>query len=249
MLSPRAQRGLALQRAVARALSPLSTFAVVVLLRVWLHLRLDGAAEARRTYAALRDEGGPVLVCANHLTLIDSALVAWALGTPAWYVRHFASLPWNVPERRNFASTRLRRALAYVYKCVPVLRGGDRAGVADTLARFVHVLSRGDTGLLFPEGGRSRSARVEVEGAAYGVGRVVKALPACRVLCVYLRGDRQDRYSDLPAKGDLLRVRVARLEPKSDSPGLRGSRDIARQIAAKLAEMEREHFAALEAAA
>ena len=33
------------------------------------------------------------------------------------------------------------------------------------------------------------------------------------------------------------------LEPKSDHAGLRGSREVARQIAARLAEMEREHFA------
>ena len=32
------------------------------------------------------------------------------------------------------------------------------------------------------------------------------------------------------------------LEPKSDSTGLRGSRDVARQIVTRLAEMEQEHF-------
>ena len=89
---------------------------------------------------------------------------------------------------------------------------------------------------------------VEVENAAYGVGRIVRSLPGCRVLCVYLRGERQHGYTDLPARGDRLWVSLSPLlEPKSDHAGLRGSRDVARQIAARLSEMEQAHFARLEA--
>jgi hypothetical protein len=40
----------------------------------------------------------------------------------------------------------------------------------------------------------------------------------------------------------VFRGRTALLEPKSDERGLRGSLDIARQIVAKLAELERSHF-------
>ncbi len=241
-LSPRSRRALDLQRVIARLLSPLTTSAVWLLVRGALGLRLVDAAEARRLYRELRSDPGPLLVCANHLTLIDSVLVAWALGPPLWWVPHFRSLPWNVPEERNFASTWPRRLLSYVYKCVPIARGGSRGKVAETLNRITHLLERGEVALLFPEAGRSRTGRVEVERAAYGVGRVVKALPDCRVLCVYLRGERQEGYSDLPARGDRLHVQVAALEPKSDHGGLRGSRDIARQITAKLADMEQTYF-------
>jgi 1-acyl-sn-glycerol-3-phosphate acyltransferase len=76
-------------------------------------------------------------------------------------------------------------------KCLPVTRGGERTAVADVLNRFVYLLSQGEVGMIFPEGGRSRSGRVEVDMAAPGVGRVVTTLPGCRVLCVYLRGERQ----------------------------------------------------------
>jgi len=246
-LSPSARRGLAIQRLVALALAPISTFAVAGLLRVWLRLRVEGVEATRRTYRALLAESdAPLLICANHLTLIDSALIAWALGSPGWYLRHFSALPWNVPEQKNFAATRLQRVLSYVLKCVPLTRGGDRADVAQTLSRFTHLLRTGEVGLLFPEGGRSRSGRVEVERAAYGVGRIVKEVPGCRVLCCYLRGDLQHEYSDLPARGDRLRVTLAPLEPKTDLRGLRGSRDIARQITSKLAEMEATHFARVE---
>lgn len=243
-LPRRVRLALALQRTLALAVSPLTTLAVALLLRVWLRLRVENRAEARRTWRAhWRAREGPLLLCANHLTMIDSALIAWALAPPLWYVANFSALPWNVPERTHFASTLPQRILAYLYKCLPIVRGGSRDELADQLARFAWLVSRGEAGLIFPEGGRSRTGRVEVENAAFGVGRIVKSVPGCRVLCVYLRGERQASYSGVPARGDRLHVSLSTLEPKSDHAGLRGSRDVARQIAARLAEMEREYFA------
>ena len=245
---PRRERlALALQRTLALLVSPLTTLVVAWLLRGWLRLRVENLEEGRRAWREIwRTREGPLLICANHLTMIDSALIAWALASPLWYVRHFAALPWNVPERTHFAATFAQRVVTYLLKCLPIVRGGSRDEVADTLARFGHVLSRGEAGLIFPEGGRSRSGRVEVENAAYGVGRIVRSLPGCRVLCVYLRGELQQGYSDLPTRGDRLWISLAApLEPKSDHAGLRGSRDVARQIAARLAEMEQAHFARL----
>lgn len=242
-LSPRDRAAVVLQRTVALVLSPLSTLAVGVLLRAWLRLSVVDGDAARRTYQRIRAESdAPLLVCGNHLTMVDSALIAFALGSPLWYVRHFSSLPWNVPEQTHFAHTPVRKLLAYVYKCLPIVRGGSREALGATLARFTWLLERGEVGLIYPEGGRSRSGRVEVENAAYGVGRIVRGVPGCRVLCVYLRGERQEHYSALPAKGDRLHVALAEIWPKSESEGLRGSRDVARQITAKLAEMEQDYF-------
>jgi hypothetical protein len=245
-LPQRARVTLALQRAVCTALSPLTTVAAWALLRGWLRLRFVEIGELRRAYRSFRSESdGPLLVCGNHLTMIDSALIAYALGSPLWYVLHFASLPWNVPDRNVFAGGPWQRALTYAFKCLPIARGGSRAEVADTIARFTHLLQRGDVGLIFPEGGRSRTGRVEVENAAYGVGRIVKGVSGCRVLCVYVRGDAQRAYSGLPARGDTVRARIAWLEPKSDRRGIRGSLEISRQIMVRLAELEREHFDAV----
>jgi 1-acyl-sn-glycerol-3-phosphate acyltransferase len=245
-LPPRARLSLAVQRAVCFALSPLTTLAALVLMRGWLRLRFADTREIRRAYRLFRrTSDAPLLVCGNHLTMIDSALIAYALGSPLWYVLHFASLPWNVPDRNVFASGPWQRALTYAYKCLPIERGGSRMEVADTIARFTHLLRAGEVGLIFPEGGRSRSGRVEVENAAYGVGRIVKAVPGCRVLCVYLRGDAQDEYGGVPRRGDTLRARIAWLEPKSDRRGVRGSLDVARQILFRLSELEREHFDAV----
>src|SRR5262249_45559842 len=164
------------------------------------------------------------------------------VGCAVWYVLECASRPWKVPDRNVFAAGAWQRALTYIFKCLPIERGGARAEVAGALARFIHLLRGGEVGLIFPEGGRSRSGRVEAENAAYGVGRIVKSVPGCRVLCVYLRGDAQREYGGLPARGDTVRARIAWLEPKSDHRGLRGSLEVSRQILFRLAELEREHF-------
>ena len=242
-LSFRERAQLLIQREVGRVLAPLWVPLVVAAMRFGMGWRIDGLAEARRAYRKLwRDSRRGVLVCANHLTMVDSFMIAWALAPAWWYVLHYRSLQWNTPERENFARTRVMRAAIYVAKCIPVQRGGDRREVGQVLARIAWLLSRGEAALMFPEGGRSRSGRVDVEASTYGVGRIARALPGLRVLCEYLRGDGQATWSDFPARGERFRVSVEELEPKSDHGGLRGSLDVSRQILAKLGDMEQEHF-------
>ena len=74
------------------------------------------------------------------------------------------------------------------------------------------------------------------------MGRVVKTLPGCRVLCVYLRGEGQTGYSDAPARGERFRPLFASLEPKTEHAGMRGSLAITRQILTRLAALETEWF-------
>jgi 1-acyl-sn-glycerol-3-phosphate acyltransferase len=244
-LPARERASLLVQLAVSRLLSPLWIPVTSLLMRLAFGWRVDPAesAAARREYRRIRRESdAPLLVCANHLTMFDSFVIGWAIGSAGSYLRDFGALPWNTPEEVHFANTWWKRALAWLYKCVPVKRGSDRAEVAKVLEKVRFLLARGEAVLVFPEGGRSRSGRVEVEAAAYGVGRLVTGLPGCRVLCVYLRGEGQQGYSDFPGRGERFHVAVALIEPKSDRRGLRGSLDVARQITAQLAEMERRYF-------
>lgn len=231
------------QRGAGWLLAPLWLPLCAALVRWFFRWRVEGLAEARREYARLRGESSqPLLVCPNHLTMLDSALVAHALGSWPWYLLHYSSLPWNVPERRHFASTWWKRVLVYLMKCVPLERGGDRRAVGASLDRLTHVMRRGDVALVFPEGQRGRSGRVDPETTTYGIGRIVKALPRCRVLCVYLRGDKQESWSGLPARDQSFRVYLDCFEPKTDHRGLRGSVDLSRQILLRLAALERKHF-------
>jgi 1-acyl-sn-glycerol-3-phosphate acyltransferase len=242
-LSFRERARLLVQREVGRVFSPIWVSLVVAGMRFGMGWRIEGLAEARRAYRKLWS-GSPhgVIVCANHLTMVDSFVIAWALAPPWWYVLHYRSLQWNTPEWENFARTAVMRVAIYVAKCIPVRRGGDRREVGQVLARITWLLSRGEAGMMFPEGGRSRSGRVDVLASTYGVGRIVRALPGLRVLVVYLRGEGQTTWSDFPARGERFRVRVEELEPKSDRGGLRGSLEVSRQILAKLGDMEREYF-------
>ena len=236
-------RALRLQRAVSRALSPLWIPVFVTLMALVFRWRVAGAKELRRTYREIREKShAPLLICANHLTMLDSFVIGWALGGSWWYLRHYSSLPWNTPERVHFASNWWQRALTYLLKCVPITRGSDRKEVALVLQKVEYLLRLGEVVMVFPEGARSRTGRVELESAAYGVGRIVSSVPDCRVLCVYLRGDGQREMTDAPATGEVFRARTALLEPKSDQRGLRGSLDVSRQIVAKLVELERSHF-------
>jgi 1-acyl-sn-glycerol-3-phosphate acyltransferase len=246
-LSDGDRRALHRQRAVSRLFSPLWIPVFTAVMAWFFRWRVVEAERLRSVYRELREGShAPLLICANHLTMLDSFVLGWALGNPGWYLTHFSSLPWNTPERVHFASNWWKRLLTYLLKCVPLTRGSDRKEVAHVLAKVQHLLSIGEAVMVFPEGARSRSGRVELESAAYGVGRIVAGVPGCRVLCVYLRGDGQHGMTDAPRRGEVFRGRTALLEPKSDQRGLRGSLEISRQIVAKLVELERSHFDARE---
>ena len=239
------QRALRTQLRISRALSPIWVPVFTAIMTWGLRWRLDGSEEVRRDYARIRSESdAPVLICANHLTMLDSFAVGWALGGTSTYLRHFNWLPWNTPEEVNFASTWWKRALVYLLKCVPVKRGSDRAEVGKMLEKIGLLLQEGESVLIFPEGGRSRTGRVDEEAAAYGVGRLVSQVPGCRVFCVYLRGRGQETWTDTPARGEVFDVYSSELTPKTDHKGLRGSVEISQQIVGRLAEMERTHFEA-----
>lgn len=206
--------------------------------------RIRNAPEIRRRFRSLiKGDRRPLLLCANHLTMIDSALVAWALGGSWWYLFNYRRMPWNLPEQANFSQNVLNRAVVWLVKCIPVSRGGRRDEVSGTMEKVKHVLSQGETALVFPEGGRSRTGRVEPENTTYGVGRILDAVPGCRTICVYLRGDRQDSWSTLPAWGERFSADFREVQPQSEATGLRKARDLSRQIVSELVDMETEYFA------
>jgi hypothetical protein len=99
--------------------------------------------------------------------------------------------------------------------------------------------------MIFPEGGRSRTGRVDKENFSYGVGRFIQDVDKCKVMCFYLRGDRQRSYGLIPAWGDKFYVQVDVFKPAPTvQEGLRAQREYAAQIINRLAQMEDNYFAA-----
>jgi 1-acyl-sn-glycerol-3-phosphate acyltransferase len=234
-----------LQWLVGRLLAPLWVPLAAALMRLGFGWRIRDAARHRAAYARLlAQDRRPLLIAANHLTMVDSCIIAWGLGSSLGHVLRYRGLPWNAPLQARVESSWLWRALAYVMKCVPVPRGGDRQAVAGVLERLRRLMRSGEAVLLFPEAGRSRTGRVDTASVAQGVGRLVHELGDCRVLCVYLRGDAQRTYSTVPARGDTFTLATRLVEPRTELRGVRASRDLAMQVLDQLVEMEREYFEA-----
>ena len=232
------------QREVGRLAAAFWVIPIAFILRVLMGYRIKDVAQVRARYRALLKESDhPLLICPNHLTMMDSAVVAWALGGSWWYLFHYSRMPWNLPEYNNYSSQLPTRIGAWLFKCIPVIRGGRREDVSRVIKRVQHLLSRGETALIFPEAGRSRSGRVEADAVAHAVGRILTSVPGCQPLCVYLRGDRQQTWSTVPARGDSFYIDFVVGELHSDHSGMRRSRDFSRQIVDRLFGMEEEYFA------
>lgn len=231
-----------MQEAVAQALILLTYFSLEGWLR-FRRYRIPTQRRIRAEFAALvGDERGPLLICANHLTLIDSLVIQWALA-PGWrlFVRP-AWFTWNLADKHNITKNVFVRILGYLGKCVPVLRKGPPEEARRTLDKVACLLSRGQSVLVFPEGRRSRVGRVDTENFTYGVGRIVQETPSARVLCVFARGLGQREYGNYPHPGETFFVRLKRCAPTTSFRGMRGDRDLSTQIVGQLSEMEQEYF-------
>lgn len=239
----KARYPLCLQRFLGR----LSIFVIAPLTHLFVRVMGYRVREVRRVRRTIRhlfqEHGGPWIICPNHLTMIDSIILQCAMAPLHGYMVRYRRLPWNLPERANFQKNIFLAVLCYLSKCIPISRGGDRGKMKATLDRCVYLLKKRESLLIFPEGGRSRTGRVDVEKASYGVGRLVANVPQCRVMCVYLRGDGQETYGGIPRFGEQFTMQTDAFTPEmTEGKGLKAQRDCARQIVERLARMEEEYF-------
>jgi 1-acyl-sn-glycerol-3-phosphate acyltransferase len=113
------------------------------------------------------------------------------------------------------------------------------------MAKCEFLLAKNESLMIFPEGTRSRTGRIDPDSFSYGVGRLYLQIPDCRVMCIYLRGDRQSGFSRFPAPKQDFVMDVRSFSPRPSGKGLRAQRDCARQIVETLVHMEnrlyREH--------
>lgn len=187
---------------------------------------------------------GPWLICPNHLTMIDSAILAYAMINPVKYMFAYRLLPWNMPERMNYSGNLFVVLICYLMKCIPVVRGGDRGGISNVLGKCRYLMNKKQNLMIFPEGTRSRDGRVKTKDFPYSSGRLFLTVPDTRVMCIYLRGKNQDTYSGMPRYGEKFFMAVEEIFPRTSLKGLRAQRDISFQIINHLFGMEEAYFAA-----
>jgi 1-acyl-sn-glycerol-3-phosphate acyltransferase len=236
-------RALSFQSAVDWVTFPFIGPATVFWLRRMRGYRIDGLAEVRRTFKRAVAMRRPMVICANHLTMIDSMIIHHALCSVVTMFVHFRLFSWNVPAIENFKKSWVLRLYTFLGKTIPIDRSGSPEHHRNVLDKLTHLVAHGQTCTLFPEGGRSRTGTIQVDQVTYGVGQILKDQQNPLVVCVYVRGNSQKSYSYYPAKNDRIYVDAQILEPSTTATGLRASRDLSRQVIAKLKEMEDKRLA------
>lgn len=210
-------------------------------------IKVDNLKSIRKRYKEILKEGeGPLIICSNHLTRVDSFVQSACLGSVWDYWFNYQSLPWNLPEKTKFYHKWYFRVICYLGKCIPVLRGAPSSEGKRTLNKMLHVLSKGDVLAIFPEGKRSRTGFVDTEDFSYGVGQLLTNCKDARILCIYLRGKKEGGFADFPVKGEEFYFKMEVVSPKSDLKGLRQTRDYSTQIITKLHSMEKEYLTSEE---
>lgn len=241
-------KSLGRQRFLSRALAVPLSLVVAAIARLHFRYRLprDIGELRRRLWTELDAHDGPVIWAANHLTLIDSFLIYWAV-VPWYRIGTDRFTPWSTPEYTNYyrlggpLQSACVRGLLYLCRCIPFLRGGeDAASEAWRQKAFEKcdwVLDHGGSIFVYPEAGRARTGWFERRRPKDFLGRLALANPKAKFLCVYLRGDRQIGTTVAPARGELLRAAFAVMD---GARPLEGPRDVSQRLFDKLAELQEE---------
>lgn len=202
-------------------------------------------AEFQKIWQEKQRSGRPLLICANHLTFIDSAIIIWALASNWWYVFNYKAFSWNVPAGDFFKKKVHYHAVLYLTKCIFIDRKGSPAHKNAVLNLCRYLLAKGNIVLIFPEGQRSRSGKFEMNSLRFGAGKIISALGNADVLCIHLRSPQQKSFSNYPPKGARFQLRMRKITPVIEglTRKLAGI-EATKQIGAEIEAMEREFFAA-----
>jgi 1-acyl-sn-glycerol-3-phosphate acyltransferase len=212
-------------------------------------IRIQNREEIRKKYKEIMKEiqstdHGPTLICSNHLTYVDSIIQTAALSSGPGHFLHQRRMPWHLPEKTNFYTKTVWRAICYLGRCIPVLRGGPKEETQRSLEKMQYILGRGDIISIFPEGGRSRTGNLDIDNYSYSVGQILKRHDKCRIICIYMREDDKDfnGFAKYPRKDADYAFDIDILYPSTELKGSRRVKDLSSQIMNKLKDMEDNFF-------
>ena len=77
------------------------------------------------------------------------------------------------------------------------------------------------------------------------VGKILAHVPGCRVLCVYIRGHKQESWSNYPPKGSRLHISLDLIRPRTDKQGREAYFELTSQVATQLKRMEDRYLGAV----
>lgn len=221
---------------------------LILLMRFFRGYRIENIREIRNQFKQIwRDKeqsGKPLIICANHLTFIDSALIIWALASNFWYLKNYRAFAWNLPAGDFFKKKLHYHLTLYLTKCIFLDRKGTAAHKNAVLNLCRYLLEKGNVVLIFPEGQRSRAGIFDNERLRFGVGKIVASFEQAQVLCVYLRSEKQETFSNYPPKNSNFKLKMKLIAPSATGLSKKqASVEIVRQIGAEIKRMETEFFA------
>lgn len=221
---------------------PVLYFLVVLWMKYIQNYRIKDIKSIRRRFKDITQQNRTgLLICPNHLTYIDSLLLAWAFASLGSYMANFRTFCWNLPNARNVQESLLYRVICYLGKCILIDEDPQKA--KQTMHKAAYLLHHGQYVMIFPEGRRSKTGRVDTENHVYGVGKLHMDSHLTEVLCVYLRGEHQQSASKMPAKGERFNVNMQLQTIDNEQQGRRAMRTAANQIITTLEHMEDHYFA------
>lgn len=197
----------------------------------------------RRFYKELTDKKQPPLViCANHLTFVDSILLMYAFGNHCWYAFNFRRHPWNLVAK-EYSKNLIFHSVCYLSKCLYLDRQSEKSQSYPTLNTAVNLLRLGEIILVFPEGRRSKTGRFDDSKLAYGIGKMITEVGECRVLCSYIRAPEQgDVPKSFPSMNSNFQILTELVHYKSKDFGEQAVAKITEDIASQIKNLETQYF-------
>ncbi len=215
---------------------------IILIFKYIMRYKINEMNSIRKQFKEMTKNDNPIIICSNHLTFIDSCLIIWALAPLIWYQFNFNYFSWNLPAGDFFGKKKRYRLIALLCKCIFIHRDASPNHHNEILDICKKLLIRGEIVTIFPEGKRSRTGNFDPNQLTYGVGKIIQCVPKCRVLCVYIRGDKQESYSNYPIKGSSFYMKMETITPQTALTGKEGCSEIVNQIAQTIKKQEELYF-------